>query len=123
MHKVNKAFLIIGLILACGVIALYIDLPLPAGVHQITTVKGRITNCDIKNYTGGKSRPSLLFVGITMDAYVVPYLRWNPPKTDLEGIQIMCKEHRLINVTYRAKRTLLRPKVSYWIEQLEIINA
>lgn len=118
----NKAFLIIGMILVCGVIASYIDLPLPAGIEKITRVKGRINYCDIENYTGGKSRPSLLFVGITLDKNVAPYLRWNPPKTDLEGIQRMCIDHRLINVTYRAKRTLLRPKVSYWIEQLEIIN-
>lgn len=114
----NKALLLIGLLLACGVAASYIDLPLPAGVAKVTNVTGRITDCDIENYTGGKSGPSLLFVGITLDEHVAPYLRWNPLKSKTEDLRVMCKERRI--VTYRAKRTLLRPQISYWIEHLEI---
>ena len=116
----NKALLFLGVMLVCGVAASYIDLPLPPGVAKATTVSGKIKDCDIENHTGGKARPSLLFVGITLDEHVVPYLRWNPPKSETESIRVMCKERRIINVTYRAKRTLLRPKISYWIEQLEI---
>ena len=112
--------MVIGLVLACGVIASYTNLPLPAEVALITATTGRVQKCDIENYTGGKSSPSLLFVGIAMEGNVVPYLRWNPSKAKLADIRAMCKEQRLVNVTYRAKRTLLRPRISYWIERLDI---
>lgn len=113
----NRALIITGMFVIALAVSSKVDMPLPDGVNKSNTIIGRIRSCDIKAY-GGRYGKSFLFVGINLQANDTPYLRWNTDKKKRNEVERMCQEFRQIKVVYTAKRTLLRPTVTFWIDAL-----
>ena len=108
--------------LGIGVIVLIIfagsiGLPLPEGIPKNTVVVSRIKNCTVDEKSG--KHETLSFVGIRLDDIRTPYLRWNP-KLEMSNIKKYCKQNAIVAVEYTAKRTLLRPTLSYWIQNVKV---
>ena len=119
----NKKLLIfLGAFIIIAPITASIELPLPDGVQKVTTTKGRIKFCDIEGYGGGKAGKSFLFVGIQLMNNDIPYLRWNTEKSKRNEIKAMCEAMKLVEITYTAKRKLIRPKTTYWIEAVHVFK-
>lgn len=120
MLSSKRLLLVLGAFTALAIIATNAELPLPEGDQYAITVKDRIAHCDIRGH-GGKFGASFLFVGVRLSNLDVPYLRWNTEKSRREEIEAMCKNMQLVSITYLAKRKLIRPKVTYWIETIEAV--
>jgi hypothetical protein len=120
MFSDNRLLIYLGVFVVTGAIAATTEIPLPDGVQKVTTVEDRIEHCDISGH-GGRFGASFLFVGMRLSNLDVPYLRWNTEKSKRSEIETMCNKRQLVNITYLAKRKLVRPQVTYWIETIEII--
>lgn len=99
-----------------------IELPLPDGIQQTNTTKGKIKFCDIEDYTNGKVGESFIFVGIQLVSNDTPYLRWNTEISKINEIKAICEGMKLVEITYIAKRKLVRPKTTYWIEAIREVK-
>ena len=122
MFTSKRLLIFLGAFVVLAIIAATTELPLPEGVQHATTVKDRIEYCDIREH-GGRFGASFLFVGIRLSNRDVPYLRWNTEKSRREEIEAMCKKMQRVSITYLAKRKLIRPKITYWIEIIEAAPA
>jgi len=101
-------------------VANIIKLPLPEGVLEWNFVSGKIDHCNIKNTTGGNryEKGKSNFVGIKLKGHD-QYFRWNPNGKEFDEILLACKKGLNIEFKYKAKRTLLSPNLSFWVEEVK----
>ena len=123
MRGVMSCKLTIGAAFVVVVAAVYFagstELPLPEGISKVNRAEGRIKNCEIKEPSGGK-HGGKLFVGMQLDDPEIPYLRWNPENYSAVAIKDFCERSANVQVLFEAQRLVLRPKVSYWIKDINV---
>ncbi len=115
MHqsKILPILLLTLLILGCSPK----ELPLPENEQGIKTISGAILSCDLQEL-GSFGRT--IFLGIELDIPDSPYVRMNFPSDERAQYEGLCEEGASVTIRYKAKRTELRPEITYWVEDLEL---
>jgi hypothetical protein len=98
-----------------------IELPLPNGIAKDSVITATIESCDLQKSTGGKtSSPN--FVGFYFNDDNAPYIRRNPVNDEFKAISVLCKNKSNVRIWYKAKRLIIRPKVTYWLGKYKVLG-
>ena len=88
---------------------------------SVNIVKGEIESCKIQAGSSGTSKfgGKKSFVGLKFESNG-EYLRWNPSGKEFDKIRAACSMNMYAEVKYKAQRTILRPELSLWVEEIVV---
>lgn len=91
-------------------------LPLPENEKGIKELEANIESCEIDSL--GRSSDDRYYIHIYLNTIDSKKISHNFQGVKKSFYVNLCKNKSAVNVKYHAVRTLLRPKISYWLNEL-----
>jgi hypothetical protein len=116
-NQAYRKILIYSLVAVAMLFALAeIKLPLPEGEKGIRELEAKIESCEIDHL--GKSSSENYYIHIHLSNSNPKKISHNFTGSEKPFYVRVCGKKSEVNIKYYAVRTLLRPKISYWLTEL-----